>query len=644
MTELVRFHRFRRRYLALTIGLMMLPTAHAMQELSDHSLSDTTGEGVALVLDNFKMVFQGANDVSNASSYGNISAPLLKANATAAEKAAYNTALASYQSSSVKDTGFIRIIPRGENYEEIYNSKFNAKYQSIYNLKNAETIAQNPALNAAARKAFIDQQYNILYPQKYSTYYDQLVNSYWDKSNPLNEYQAHYNWRKFLLDTDAEAKASVLAKMENEKDLSGQIKTKITNDVEGLYGAQANLIGQAAEKNPTTEASNAVNEFSNTIKNDIKSLKIKADVFIYGLALSKSDGSLSTRFSNAGFDLGTAENPWLFRAGTEKVQQFTNALAQNVGYLALEAPLASKAVSEFDNNIKLGFWSDIFARSFDSVSTIDAKTGAPTSGLEANYRLRTQFIANGLSLNGSQVRMFQTLPTALNKDYGETLGIASIIRLNTNDNPSTLGYIAETGLTGTQLTTAQENNITLNAKGIRISTAAKANLDGALITPALGGDAPIFNDTEGLYLYSPNINLVLGNMYQPFILGSDGNNIVLEVSRIPNVPDIYHKIYQNYGGDLGSTLMKGSTCNVYACGSELTVGAKAYQGRDATHSSISIGTVGQKDSSPKLLDANKTVNATGVVFKDVNGVGKNYGSALIDGLLIQHLKIKTTGL
>ena len=78
--------------------------------------------------------------------------------------------------------------------------------------------------------------------------------------------------------------------------------------------------------------------------------------------------------------------------------------------------------------------------------------------------------------------------------------------------------------------------------------------------------APVFHDTEGLYLYSPNINLVLGNMYQPFVVGSEGNNIVLEVTRIPNVPEIYNKIYQNYedgkGGHLGSTAFTGSTCNV----------------------------------------------------------------------------------
>ena len=56
----------------------------------------------------------------------------------------------------------------------------------------------------------------------------------------------------------------------------------------------------------------------------VQSLRTKADVFIYGLALSKSDNSLSSRYSNQGFNWGSADNPWLFRAGTEKVKQFKN--------------------------------------------------------------------------------------------------------------------------------------------------------------------------------------------------------------------------------------------------------------------------------------------------------------------------------
>ncbi len=72
----------------------------------------------------------------------------------------------------------------------------------------------------------------------------------------------------------------------------------------------------------------------------MSTLRTKADVFIYGLALSKSDDSLSSRYSNQGFSWGSADNPWLFRAGTENVKQFKD-VEKDVGYLALEAPLAT---------------------------------------------------------------------------------------------------------------------------------------------------------------------------------------------------------------------------------------------------------------------------------------------------------------
>lgn len=40
------------------------------------------------------------------------------------------------------------------------------------------------------------------------------------------------------------------------------------------------------------------------------------------------------------------------------------------------------------------------------------------------------------------------------------------------------------------------------------------------------GLAPTFDANEGLYLYNPNINLVLGSLYQPLVLSSDGKTLV----------------------------------------------------------------------------------------------------------------------
>ena len=673
MTQIKDLFKFRKNYLAMTIGLILLPSAHAMQELSDSSLSDTTGEGVALVLDDFKMVFQGPKDISAGSSYAR-----------------------GIENPGQADTGFIRIIPTGENYEKLgerlydkvysntYHNAYLAERARIYNHVYGDTYASSrdayitdnrtrvaseiTAEYAASYRGSLVQQY--LDSPIMKQYYDQRYADYYNGSsaglNFVNDGTTKESITPWL--TDRSKAAALKNTLEMIELLYGNnyaanlpnspfyqsfkqqfpsyvranvIKNTVDSQLAAKTTEMLNQLAADYAKEQATTASNTVHD--EVVRNainmakaaaqnaNIGSLRTKADVFIYGLALSKSDDSLSTRYSNQGFSWGSADNPWLFRAGTESVKQFKDA-AKDVGYIALEAPLSPIAGVESDNNIKLGFWSDIFARELNSSNAVDPITGGPISGLDTDYRLRTQFVANGLSFNGSQVRLFQTLESD-NKNYSQTLGMASIVRLNTNDRPETLS--------------SSDSN--LNSKGIRLSTAAKTDaLDGNVPTPALNGsDAPIFHDSEGLYLYSPNINLVLGNMYQPFVVGSEGNNIILEVTRIPNIPAIYNQIYQNYGGGLGTTDLKGSTCNVYSCGTPIKNNVSdttaLYQGRNATHSSISIGTT-ERISGTNMLRAKDGVNSTGIVFKNTDGVSKNFGSAVIDGVLIQHLKIRTTGL
>ncbi|MCO8069554.1 hypothetical protein NI468_03300 [Acinetobacter lwoffii] len=672
MTQIKDIFKFRKSYLAMTIGFSLLPSAYAMQELSDSSLSDTTGEGVALVLDDFKMVFQGPKDLSASSSYAR-----------------------GIENPGQADTGFIRIIPTGENYNQlgqrVYDKVYKSTYDNAFHVERTQNYAteyqqafdtlktdfyndnyntiKNTYDTQANRDAFkqelVDYYYNTDFMK---AYYDQRRDDYYNgagNTSPGIDYDIKHDgtteYELTPLRPNKSDEYANLNTLEMIQFLYGQnANQQIPNTEWSTAVDRQNIIGAIvdariielvkAEYNKKLEAalagmmkdadSAAMAEIiaradqaakTEAAKSSVSTLRTKADVFIYGLALSKSDGSLSTRYSNQGFSWGSADNPWLFRAGTENVKQFKDA-AKDVGYIALEAPLSPIAGVESDNNIKLGFWSDIFARELNSSNAVDPITGGPTSGLDTNYRLRTQFIANGLSFNGSQVRLFQTLESD-NKNYSQTLGMASIVRLNTNDRPENLS--------------SSDSN--LNSKGIRLSTAAKTDaLDGNVPTPALNGsDAPIFHDSEGLYLYSPNINLVLGNMYQPFVVGSEGNNIILEVTRIPNIPAIYNQIYQNYGGGLGTTDLKGSTCNVYSCGTPIKNNVSdttaLYQGRNATHSSISIGTT-ERISGTNMLRAKDGVNSTGIVFKNTDGVSKNFGSAVIDGVLIQHLKIRTTGL
>ncbi|WP_179994799.1 hypothetical protein [Acinetobacter sp. YH16053] len=669
MTEHAITFPFRKRCLATAIGLFLTNPSYALQALSDDSLSNTTGEGVALVLDDFKMVFQQPNDLSTGSSYTR-----------------------GLENPSQYDTGFIRIIPTGENYQNIsehtykkvYNQVYDAEYlagvsttSTLYQSTYTTTFNNYKTQNYSSTKTAVSSEISVGVRQS-------LVAEYFESDRMKQYYQQRYNEyynegrinatkdgttipsaaNPTLWNKDASTKYALQNTYEMIEILYGNrsidtvpstqwtqgvtrfnhIDPKVAQTVETVTQERLNLEGDKVAKAAATNAIKelellAVDNATQAAKTaaaqtSVGSLRTKADVFIYGLALSKSDNSLSSRYSNQGFNWGSADNPWLFRAGTEKVKQFKN-VEKDVGYLALEAPLATTTPTESDNNIKLGFWTDIFSRQLNSSAEVDPSTGAPKSGLDKEHRLRTQFVANGLSLNGSQTRVFQTLDSD-NPNHHQTLGMASVLRLNTNDNPANLGF----------------TDSNLDSKGIRISTAAKSDtLDGTAVTPAIDGSlAPVFHDIEGLYLYSPNINLVLGNMYQPFVVGSEGNNIVLEVTRIPNVPEIYNKIYQNYedgkGGYLGSTAFTGSTCNVVSCGTPLKANANdsaaMYQGRNATHSSIAIGTVERLPNN--MLRAKDHDNATGVVFKGVDGTAKNLGSVAIDGVLIQHLKFKTTGL
>ncbi len=358
----------------------------------------------------------------------------------------------------------------------------------------------------------------------------------------------------------------------------------------------------------------------------------KADLYLYGLALSKSDSDVNSRFSNTGLNLGTESNPWVLNVLPVNTFDFAGNL-QNLSYLSLEAPLLRADGTVGTDPAKLGLWGDIFSRNSTTSTTVNPVTGAPTTlgGLE--QRLRVQMVLNGLNLNGSNFKLFQTLGNAqasgLPASYNQTLGLAALIRLNTDYNA------------GTRTTADASRVLRISSAEATTDTSSCTSTGTCLNTPAItGGGAPSFNAQEGLYIYSPNINLVLGNVYQPLIFNTDGTNFSLELTRIPNVASIYQQIYTDYSGT--NSAYKGSTCNVQSCGTASTIAGVNYQGTTATHSSISIGTVGI--GSGNLLNAVNTSSAVGVTFKDPSGNAVNLGSAAIDGLMIQHFKISTTGL
>ncbi len=386
----------------------------------------------------------------------------------------------------------------------------------------------------------------------------------------------------------------------------------------------------------------------------------KADLFLYGLALSKSDGNHNSRLASTDANArigswGSATNPWILKVGTEnQVPNFdlsknciSNDKACQVPYLTVEAPLyntvlpTSVAEGLDAYKLKLAMWADAFV--LDQSKTEDNPSlyhlGAQTGVSDASRanRLRLQVIWNDFSINGSRIQVFQTLGGSTNNAgmsvfYNNTLGIAGLIRLNSGD--------------AANLRTTSPNN-----KVLRLSTQETTDT-AKLSSPAIDGSlAPTFKANDGVFIYNLNTNLVLGSLYQPLILGSDGKNFSIELARIPNKPEIYQKIYTDYDNP-GSTTYLGSTCNVYKCGNN---GLAGYQGNNATHSSITIGST-VYDASKNTLSAYKGSDAVGISIGAMNPIPQstglptptaaftNLGSAVIDGVLIQHMKITTKGL
>lgn len=510
-----------------------------------------------------------------------------------------------------------------------------------------------------------------------------------------------------------------------------------------LFTAQGVLKFDPKASNPDTSGrrDNQVNEYDRAVG--------KADIFVYGLAVSKAnnadplstnervgvlkDGSGNPTAINKISSWGTPGNPWLFKAETKSgIPTFTpdtftgstrnpNTDTGSVTYLMLEAPLYEYV---YDNTgtldqspevltggltndaykLKLGLWADAFVRNpyvsenssdrfnFGTATGLLGTAPATTFDTTRANRLRLQGVFNNFSLNGSNLKVFQTLNGAGNTDglspfYNNTLGMAGIIRLNSGDSRTVKATYTpgnatrensldngSTWVTQTQDPETKEWSNTVwkdpgtsdttfgdgcgNASTsfssenclyrfrsrqvkdsmtgytwkppksnevsvLRLSTKETSD-SSTSATPALSStpSAPTFDNEEGIHIYNPNINLVLGSLYQPVIFGSDGKNFSLEIARIPNKQEIYSKIYTRYAGDTGDAgvTYAGSTCNVYQCGTTVDIGGRKYQGANATHSSITIGTV-DYNAANNTLTANGGDEAIGISFgvlKDQN--------------------------
>ena len=178
MTEHAITFPFCKHCLATAIGFFLANPSYALQALSDDSLSNTTGEGVALVLDDFKMVFQQPNDLSTGSSYTR-----------------------GLENPSQYDTGFIRIIPTGENYQNIsehtykkvYNQVYDAEYlagvsttSTLYQSTYTTTFNNYKTQNYSSTKTAVSSEISVGVRQS-------LVAEYFESDLMQEYYQQRYN-------------------------------------------------------------------------------------------------------------------------------------------------------------------------------------------------------------------------------------------------------------------------------------------------------------------------------------------------------------------------------------------------------------------------------------------------------------------
>ena len=229
----------------------------------------------------------------------------------------------------------------------------------------------------------------------------------------------------------------------------------------------------------------------------------KADLYMYGLAISKSDNDSNSRLANTAKNAaiaswGTATNPWVLKVDTAKnIPTFTqdsstskNTETGNVTYMALEAPLyevGTKDVVGADAyKLKLAMWADAFQRDPNKVEgTTTAVTGQNPLDAGMIARIRLQAIWNNFSINGSKIQLFQTLggatgQTGLSPFYDKTLGLSGVLRFNSGEADrlrltGNAGTVTESSSATTWDTIHSGQNSTLSAT----ATAASGNCGNA---------------------------------------------------------------------------------------------------------------------------------------------------------------------
>lgn len=359
----------------------------------------------------------------------------------------------------------------------------------------------------------------------------------------------------------------------------------------------------------------------NTTGGDFK----RGDARYYGLSISAG----RTAGSNAGIqqwsgdtgcmsnDLGcpigeplnylaAPSNPYVLRA-FEYIKNIQPGDGPNV--LNYDGDPSPTTVFELIGPSKTDLWNWAFWGEIEVGRQVDDATSGSNQGVFQNQTF----------IKGRPVSLFAP-PTA--KGYTEAANPSAPARLQLlqETQEQTFGIIYHSHLSG----------------DFRFSVAQKT------ASPDQLGQVPTFDDQEGLYFSKVNAFLPLGQLaYQSItfddIEGQAGGDFVIELTKIPSdKPAVYNDFYSLAPGDEEGYQRSGRPNRYYKTHGYVQWGVW-FPGVSPGNRTVD----GVEYSSPSATSTNQ-----GIYFRAPEAAGggvTNIGTARIDGLLIQHMKITTCG-
>lgn len=358
-----------------------------------------------------------------------------------------------------------------------------------------------------------------------------------------------------------------------------------------------------------------------------------ADLLWYGFVFTGGDGNvaaLPTAASPAITSWGSAGNPWVFQAFSSPKMLYDGTTP---GYPVLQysAPVYRAAGDFTDNtnvmNLKYAFHGDI---GVCNAGTPTYGSQAACGGLGVAAKLQSISVWDRFSFHGSKYNIFQSTV-----DYGKYMGNAGVEFLPVvgggavADDDGTFGAVWLNRINSSNNTTAGQTSVMRFGVG-----GATSNTTIPQVT------VPTFNANEGVWVTDMDFNMPVGHLnYQPIIFDNDANgNLVIEVVRIRNLNTVYNYAYQNYGYASGTIDPAAAGTNHPAqniadkmCTRTTLDCADPNLAQHATHGQVHFGKIEFKDNA-------------GTSILGSRGAAGTQASAIIDGIFIQHLKIRTLGL